>query len=47
MSMHSRMRPWQKKMVTQRMMRMSMTVNSLLLMFLVMDRARSNVGFQF
>lgn len=35
------MRPWQKKMVAKRMMRMSRTVNSLLLMFLVRDRARS------
>jgi len=39
--MHSRIRPWQKKMVVNRMMRMMRTVNSLLLMFLVMDRARS------
>lgn len=41
MSRQRRMRPWQKKMVAKRMMRMSRTVNSLLLMFLVRDRARS------
>jgi len=41
MSMHKRISPWQKKMVVNRMMRMMRTVNSLLLMFFVMDRARS------
>jgi len=41
MSKHRRMRPWQKKMVAKRMMSMRRTVNSLLLMFFVRDRARS------
>jgi hypothetical protein len=40
-SRHRRMRPWQKKMVAKRMISMSRTVNSLLLMFLVRDSARS------
>ena len=39
--MQMRMRPWQKKMVMKRMMRISRMVNSLVLMFLVMERARS------
>ena len=43
MSMHRRINPWQKKMVVKRMIRMMRTVNSLLLMFLVMERARSVV----
>jgi hypothetical protein len=40
-SMHKRIKPWQKKMVTKRMMRIRSIVNSLLLMFLVIDSARS------
>lgn len=37
-----RMRPWRKKMAAKRRMRMRRTENSVLAMFLVAERARSD-----